>query len=382
MKIPFSSTQSQPARLTRLARTAPVILVGLVGLLGLVITANPAAGESALALRADDGKDARKFVYEIRDRRVQPPGRKPQADDFAFSVTSEGDAGNSSGRITLDPRRWKKIRDDDGDIVGYRYIDRSGSYDGVTRVVWRPGRITIKAKGARWKWRPTGDEASVFVTLEQSGNPTCSEFDFDDPAPMRFVATSNAGLESCPPQLCGNGVVEPGEQCDDGDRNNDNGCTRECRRSVCGEPDFDSTFDAIQAVVFEDRSLNCTNGVCHGVAQEGDLSLLAGDSFDDLVDVVGPLEQVRVVPGDRDASFLYTKLATKTLGDPEDVPGAGMPIGGNVLGLDALEAIGLWIDAGAPDEESVLGTGDLLGVCLDEPEEDVPENPSDTPPLS
>lgn len=339
------------------------------------MTAQTAAGESALALRNDDGKDARKFRYELRDRGVKHPGRKPRAEDFAFSVTSVGDEPNSSGRIDLDPRRWKKILDDEGAIAGYRYLDRSGSRNGVTKVVWRPGRITIKARGARWKWRPKGDVDSVFVTLEQTGSVRCSEFAFDEPARTDFLATSSAGLGSCPPQLCGNGVVEPGERCDDGDRNNDNGCTRECRRSVCDEADFDSTFDAIQEVVFDDASVDCTNGVCHGVAQEGDLSLVAGDSFDDLVGIEGPLEEVRVVPGDRDASFLYAKLATKTLGEPADVPGSGMPNVGDALDADSLEAIGLWIDAGASNEDSVPGTGDLLGVCLDEPEEEIPGDP-------
>ena len=53
------------------ARRHSSVLIILLGLLGLALTANTAAGESALALRADEGKDARKFVYEIRDRRVK-----------------------------------------------------------------------------------------------------------------------------------------------------------------------------------------------------------------------------------------------------------------------------------------------------------------------
>ena len=112
---------------------------------------------------------------------------------------------------------------------------------------------------------------------------------------------------------------------------------------------------------------------------QGELDLRPGASFDELVSVRGPLDQIRVVPGLRDASFLYRKLATKTLGDPEDVPGSAMPLGPGVLDESALEAIGAWIDAGASDDAVVPGTGDLLGVCLDEPEPAAPIDPDADP---
>lgn len=38
-----------------------------------------------------------------------------------------------------------------------------------------------------------------------------------------------------PASACGNGVAEAGEQCDDGNTINEDGCTTSCRRNVCGD---------------------------------------------------------------------------------------------------------------------------------------------------
>jgi cysteine-rich repeat protein len=40
---------------------------------------------------------------------------------------------------------------------------------------------------------------------------------------------------------CGNGRLDPGEECDDGNRNNDDGCTVLCRASACGDGLTDHT---------------------------------------------------------------------------------------------------------------------------------------------
>ena len=35
--------------------------------------------------------------------------------------------------------------------------------------------------------------------------------------------------------VCGNGTVEAGEDCDDGNRFNDDGCSNTCQRANCGD---------------------------------------------------------------------------------------------------------------------------------------------------
>jgi hypothetical protein len=69
---------------------------------------------------------------------------------------------------------------------------------------------------------------------------------------------------------------------------------------------------------------------------------------------------LRVKAGDAELSFLYEKLASAT---PQGF-GSRMPLGGDPLTTQELEAVRLWIEGGAPETGTVDGTGELLGVCL------------------
>jgi hypothetical protein len=131
---------------------------------------------------------------------------------------------------------------------------------------------------------------------------------------------------------------------------------------------FASTFEAIQEVVFERHG--CTQDVCHGSAASGGLDLRPEVAYANLIEVdsLGSRWR-RVEPGDKDRSYLWLKLAAKTL--PDDgyqVAGSPMPNGLPAIGEDELEALRLWIYAGAPEEDTVAGTEDLLSACLPDPE--------------
>jgi hypothetical protein len=60
--------------------------------------------------------------------------------------------------------------------------------------------------------------------------------------------------------------------------------------------------------------------------------------------------------------MLWRKLAASTLG-LEEVPGNSMPIGSTNLDVDELDALALWIAAGAPHPGSVPAADVRLGVC-------------------
>lgn len=122
-----------------------------------------------------------------------------------------------------------------------------------------------------------------------------------------------------------------------------------------------STYDAIQATVFEAKG--CTASTCHGDAMFGGLDLRAGASFDALVRQPSAIEPslVRVLPGDQAMSLLYRKLDAATEGSDLGNLGQPMPIGEDPLDEDQLEAIRLWIRAGAPSDSIVGGTLELLG---------------------
>jgi len=141
--------------------------------------------------------------------------------------------------------------------------------------------------------------------------------------------------------------------------------------SQCGT--FNSTFEAIQKVIFENRG--CTSTLCHGNATlpQGGLNLSPENAYDDIFQVQSTESELpRIQPGDKDRSYLWLKLAAAT--DPSQMPpgfqisGAPMPNGLPPLTKDELEALRLWIYAGAPRTGTVAGTDTLLNACLPTPE--------------
>jgi hypothetical protein len=57
---------------------------------------------------------------------------------------------------------------------------------------------------------------------------------------------------------------------------------------------FDSTFDAIQTVIFEKHG--CTQDICHGEARSGELDLRPGAAYDAIFDVPSTVSALRLCP--------------------------------------------------------------------------------------
>ena len=140
-------------------------------------------------------------------------------------------------------------------------------------------------------------------------------------------------------------------------------------------PTYEGTFEAIQAVVFEQAG--CTNSLCHGEAKAGGLDLSTDNAFDALVGVPSIGSNLALIEPRRPSrSYLYQKLSAKTFPGSYAISGSPMPVSGSAISAGQLEALRLWIEAGAPQYGSVgdsLGRGEeelerLLGVCLPEAE--------------
>lgn len=125
--------------------------------------------------------------------------------------------------------------------------------------------------------------------------------------------------------------------------------------------DYASTFAAIQETVFDAKG--CSASSCHGDAASGGLDLRPGGSFDALVRQPSTIDPSieRVFPGDQDRSLLYRKLAAATEGTDLGSLGQAMPLNAAPLDADELEAMRLWIRAGAPSDSIVAETLELLG---------------------
>jgi len=341
-------------------------MVCAVGLCLAAAAAAPApAAEIAIEgtvikLRADRSRSQRVFVFESRDPRIHLEDLDPRDSAVALVASGLGESASSSGRIDLDPERWVEQRDGDR-LVAWRYLDRTASRGGVRKAIWREGRFVLKARGPGWPWKPQAPQEQVWIHILTGDETLCAAFDTAGGSRVSrnqkglFKARSASRPEGCLEQLCGNGIREAVEQCDDGNVVDDDGCSNVCTIGECGSPDFPTTYDALQTLVFDNPSYQCTNDACHGAARSEDLDLRAGASYDQVL--------LRLVPGDASASLIWQKIAERTLGAP-NAPNAAMPIGASAVLPDQLEALALWIDDGAFRDAVVPGTDTLLGICL------------------
>ncbi|HZR80207.1 MAG TPA: hypothetical protein VFD92_03840 [Candidatus Binatia bacterium] len=120
-------------------------------------------------------------------------------------------------------------------------------------------------------------------------------------------------------------------------------------------------------MIFEKHS--CTQDVCHGSSAQGGLELTPDVAYQNLIEVPSQgIRYPRVVPGDKNRSYLWLKLAAATLPGSVEINGAPMPNGLPPISTDELEALRLWIYAGAPETGTVGGTETLLNACLPAPE--------------
>lgn len=78
---------------------------------------------------------------------------------------------------------------------------------------------------------------------------------------------------------CGNGFDEAGEQCDDGNTDNDDGCSNQCRLPVCGDgtAQGEEECDDGNVIGTDHCSATCTLPVCGDGVQAGDEQCDDGD---------------------------------------------------------------------------------------------------------
>ncbi|HXC53223.1 MAG TPA: DUF4215 domain-containing protein [Candidatus Limnocylindrales bacterium] len=340
----------------------------------------PIAGGSLKMSSSSDPKD-NYFKFKTTGQLGINPvslSEDPTAEASSLIVRGTGAFAGSTEIIHLNSGNWSRIGSEEKP-KGWKY--ESDVYDthsgGITKIQIKSGKTTgslqIQAKGYYWPFDIVGEQDSIEIVLTIGTYVFCAEFsptleaDFKTNLEGEVEARDSNPPSTCP-RVCGNGVLDTDEECDDGNADTNDTCTNECVGCNPADAVYDTTFEGIQQLIFD--AYDCSNDACHGSSQQGGLDLRAGNSYASLVGVTSSIdeEKVRVFPGDQDESILYLKLAMATLdGYEPHTGGTPMPFTGTPITEDQLEAVKLWIRGGASETGVVAGTAELLGSCLPPP---------------
>jgi hypothetical protein len=100
---------------------------------------------SRLVLKLGAQPKARRLVFTAKDDAIRPTA-DPSRVTSSIVLVSTDPAGETTGLIALDPRRWKAVK------RGYRYKDARGSRGGIKKILFKPGKLVIKGGGSAFTW--------------------------------------------------------------------------------------------------------------------------------------------------------------------------------------------------------------------------------------
>jgi hypothetical protein len=173
------------------------ILLGNYFVTGGSASASPIEGARVLVKNGSG-----RFAFKATDQEEIVVGGDPAALGASLVVAGADPALGSSGRIDLDPSKWKALRRN-GQIVGWKYKDRSRSRGGVSKVLLKNGQLEIEAGGEGWPWQPDDATGGVWVHFTVGGEGWCAKFAPDTNArtmrsrPGVFEAVDAAAPGSC-----------------------------------------------------------------------------------------------------------------------------------------------------------------------------------------
>jgi cysteine-rich repeat protein len=244
-----------------------VVVWALAGILTSDVAAvdRPVAGDRLL-LKDTGSLAKRRFKFRAaRDAGLDPT---TLADPTTLGATLEvvgATAGDgASGVLTLDPGLWQGLGNPAGSR-GYKYVDRNRTV-GVkrlllTRAGTSGGTLDITGGGATWPYavdRAQGGPIDVRFTI--GDDVMCARFSTfaangDDKVKSNGAQAPTSCDDAQPAPVCGDGVTESPEQCDDGGTADGDGCSSTCQlenpSDLCeGVPTTPGT--ALDSVLFLD----------------------------------------------------------------------------------------------------------------------------------
>ncbi len=138
----------------------------------------------------------------------------------------------------------------------------------------------------------------------------------DEPSGYAAVAVSSAGAcVGSPAPVCGNGITEPGEQCDDGALANGDGCSATCQIEALVVPGYSFT-----CAMSDKGSVKCWGRNEHGQLGQGDTATRGGQPGQmgtslGVVDLGSARHATSLVVGDSYACALLDDHSVKCWGE-------------------------------------------------------------------
>ncbi len=217
-----------------LRRPVVILLLVLIARTSFA-TDHPIAGDQLLL--GDPTNAARRSVRfaATRDLAIDPTrASDPRVVGATFELLGENPGDGATGAIALASSLWSGVGRPAGS-KGYRYLDRSPAAV-VRKALFTTGRsggsLIISGRGDGWQYRITQPQGPISARFTVGGDVYCAAFRvFARNQVGKVSATRAPPPVSCTitPPVCGDGLVERGEECDDANATSGDGCSSTCQ---------------------------------------------------------------------------------------------------------------------------------------------------------
>ncbi len=191
-------------------------------------------------------------VTALRNFAIDPTTvADPRTVGATLELTGAHAGDGATGPIVLDPSFWTGVGRPPGS-TGYRYLDFNAS-TGVRKVFFKigskGGSLIVSGRGSAWPYQITQPQGPISARFTVGSDVYCTEFStFERNQVGKVIAKHAPPPASCTTTAptCGNGTIEPGEECDDSNTTSGDGCSNTCQlenaSAVCaGVPSISGT---------------------------------------------------------------------------------------------------------------------------------------------
>jgi cysteine-rich repeat protein len=213
------------------------LVLGIAALAASTVIAadHPIAGDSLL-LKDPVGKPDKRVVSfkASRDLAIDPSQTAdPRSVGAIVELTGAGIGDGATGPIVLPPGGfWKGLGTPPGS-KGYKFYDKNRT-NGIKQVMFKPGskggQLQITGGGPNWPYAVTQPQTAVLVKFTIGSDVYCGNFSTFTKNDVAKVQSKNqVAPASCTPPVCGDGLAEGTEECDDGGNADGDGCSSTCQ---------------------------------------------------------------------------------------------------------------------------------------------------------